>query len=345
MKKFHKKIPLYILLSGLLIILFSCGVWYCLSKSYFYEISQCSGFLFVTSGAYFLLKSNVIGNGKVKLSSLCLSSALLSLAVLSRPTNAVYCAAALVFIGAGLFKWRAENGGKLIKYLVLSLLPYMVFGAIQMIYNYLRFGSVFDFGIQYSLTINDFTKAEFHLHFAMIGFFNYLFALPQFIPEFPFFESSVQLFSPNGYYFVATNYATGLLFTAPPVCALLLGGKALRKSTSPSKKLYTALICLVSVVAPFIIIFSIWESGYGIRYSVDFAWQMVLGALIVLFTLYAALKSSEAKKLVGIAMVFALAVSFVINFAQIYNWVVDGIYDNRLITVLKSFERLFEFWL
>jgi hypothetical protein len=44
-------------------------------------------------------------------------------------------------------------------------------------------------------------------------------------------------------------------------------------------------------------------------------------------------------------MVFALAVSFVINFAQIYNWVVDGIYDNRLITVLKSFERLFEFWL
>lgn len=39
-----------------------------------------------------------------------------------------------------------------------------------MIYNYARFGSVFDFGIQYSLTINDFTAAQYHTHFVLIGF-------------------------------------------------------------------------------------------------------------------------------------------------------------------------------
>lgn len=345
MRKFHKDIPAYLLLAGLLIMQLSSGIWYCFAKRNFYEIAQSAGFFFVTAGAYFLIRANVIGEGRARLPSLCASSALLSLAVLSRPTTAVYCAAALAFIAFGFYKYRAERGGKRVRYLLCALLPYILFGGAQMLYNCARFGSPLDFGIAYSLTVNDFTRAEFHLHFVLIGFYNFLLALPRFIPRFPFFTSNVELFNPNGYYFVATNYAVGLLFSAPPVWALALSGKAYRKSASPYKKPYACLIGLVAAAAPAMIIVSTWESGYGIRYCVDFAWQIVICALCVLFTLYKSLKTDEARSLIGKAVVFALAASFAANFPQIWNWTVAGVGNQEVLARLKAFERLFNFWM
>lgn len=156
-----------------------------------------------------------------------------------------------------------------------------------MIYNYARFGSVFDFGIQYSLTINDFTAAQYHTHFVLIGFFNYLLAVPSFIPVFPFFDSSsVETFFPQGYYFVATASAVGLIWKALPVLSYGYGIRAYRYTENKNKRLYALMIFAVCIAAPFIIIFSIWESGYGTRYCVDFAWQILIGALAIAFIMY-----------------------------------------------------------
>ena len=42
-----------------------------------------------------------------------------------------------------------------------------------------------------------------------------------------------------------------------------------------NKKKVAILFSLVAFVAPAVIIFSIWESGYGVRYMMDFAFEMV----------------------------------------------------------------------
>ena len=55
-----------------------------------------------------------------------------------------------------------------IKYALCGALPLAILGICQMAYNYARFGSPLDFGIQYSLTINDFTHSEFHLNFMLL---------------------------------------------------------------------------------------------------------------------------------------------------------------------------------
>lgn len=348
MEKFFGSIRSSNILAGLVLMQMVTGIWFCFNVPNFYEIAQTSGFVCVTAGAFCLLSSNVIGDGKIKRGRLALSSVLLSLAVLCRATTAVYCICALIFIFAGFLKLKESNPKNRSKayttYLLCALLPYAVIGAGQMIYNYVRFGSFLEFGIQYSLTINDFTHSQYHTHFVLIGLFNYLFAIPKFMPRFPFFDfSAVETFNPQGYYFVATSSSCGLIWKALPVLALCKAGSAYRTSESKHKKLYAVMILAVSVLAPFAVMYSIWESGYGARYCVDFAWQILIGALVVAFTLYQKCQENTKRHL-STAMAVSSVLSVLLVFAQTYNWVL-GSMSQQWQANAHAFARLFEFWI
>lgn len=350
--KFFRDTPSSLVLMGFITLELSSGIFLCFNVPNFYEIAQSSGFLCTTAGAYYLMRSNVIGGGNIRNGSLALSGIWLSLAVLCRPTLAVYCVAALLFIYAGLKKKKSaytEKSGSKVKYytpyILCAILPFAVIGSIQMIYNYMRFGNPFDFGIQYSLTINDFTSTEYHTHLAAIGFFNYLLAIPKFSNNFPFLtHGDVYLFNPQGYYFIATHSALGLLWKALPILAYGKFLKAYRTSESKNKKLYTLLILAVCIICPFVIIASIWESGYGARYCVDFAWQIIIGALAIAFIIYNKC-SKNTKVHLNKLMIAATVVCFVLNFAHTYTWMepatdLGAVFQSDVL----SFARIFEFW-
>ncbi len=348
--KFFPKIRSSLIVLGLFIMQLVTGIWFCFNVPNFYEIAQTSGFACVTAGAFLLISSNVIGDGKIKNWRLTLSSVMLALGVLCRPTLAIYCVAALLFIYAGFRKKKSLTGGEKKKltyylpYFLCALLPFVVIGGVQMLYNYERFGSVMDFGIQYSLTINDFTVSEYHTHFVLIGFFNYLFALPNWTETFPFINcSEVKTFMPQGYYFVATASAIGLLWKALPVFAYGWGKRAYGITKNENKRLYSVLLAATCVIAPAIIIFSIWESGYGARYCVDFAWQILLGALCIGFIVFS--NSSEAvRRILNKLMVLAAGICLVFTFGQTYNWFLEGGLSTDWNAMMLSFARLFEFW-
>ncbi len=351
-KKFFKKLPLSIALSSLIVLQTSSSVWYCFASPLFYEIAQSSGFAFTCAGFYFLIKSNVISGGRIFKRHLILSSFCLSCAVLCRPTLAVYCIAALLFIGAGFFKNRAyakETNKSIAKstvaYLASALSCFVVIGGIQMLYNYARFGNFFDFGIQYSLTINDFTRAEYHTDFVTIGFWNYLFASPVIKPEFPFIFSNFSTLDANGYYFIANRNAVGIFYRALPSLALFLSPFAFKAADKKKRLIPSLLVLAVCIICPLVIIFSIWESGYGVRYAADFAWQMILGGMIVIYYLFFKFKlnnNSFANRFITVFFVYSALVSLFINSALMYDYLnKTGYLEARFL----SFERLFEFWL
>ena len=351
-KKFFPRLQAGIAVMGLIIVQASSGIWFCFASPLFYEIAQSSGFAFVTAGFYFLLSSNVLKDGKISCIRLALATSMLSLAVLCRPTTAVYCVVALAFIWFGFVKLRKQvkqNNRKVRKpyvvYALAALLPFAVIGSVQMLYNYLRFDSVLDFGIQYSLTINDFLQAQYHDRFTLIGFYNYLITPPQFLPEFPFVYSSFQNLGLNGYYFLATDIAVGLFFRALPLFAYLFAGKACKRLQMPDKQQACWLIGLGCIAAPFAVIFSVWESGYGIRYSVDFSWQLLIGALAIAFFMYNRIKHKPVKRIAQYLMVFAVVGAVVVNFALVYTYFSsDKIASAEIQAAFYSFERLFEFW-
>lgn len=219
--------------------LVSCGVWFNFITPNFYEIAQTSGFACVTAGSFFLLSSNIVGDGKIRRWRVALSGVLLSLAVLCRPTLAVYCIAAVAFLIAGFQKLRRQTQEQIKQgkardgffrrygvYILCAAIPFLVIGGAQMLYNYARFGSFMDFGIDYSLTINDFTRSQYHTHLAAIGLYNFLLAFPSVNTAFPFVHSAFSTLDLNGYYFIANQTAIGL-FSGPCQCFLisLLSGR------------------------------------------------------------------------------------------------------------------------
>lgn len=348
--KFFRNTHGSLILLGAVIMQASTGIFFNFYNPNFYEIAQTSGFLCVTGGAYFLISSGVIGEGKIRKLRLAISGIFLSMGVLCRPTLAVYCLAAMILVFAGFMKLKKSyaKGSKVryyLPYLLCALLPYVLIGSIQMWYNYARFGSVLDFGIQYSLTINDFINSEYHTHFVFIGFFAYLLTLPNFTPSFPFFTADyAHTFIPQGYYFIATGATLGLLWRALPILAYFRFPKAYRLTENKNKKLYALIVFTVCAACPFAVIFSIWESGYGTRYCVDFAWQLILGALIICYIIHGK-ASDEMRRHTNSAMIIAAAVSLVMNFIQVYSYYPPAeLFNTEWQANCMAFARLFEFW-
>lgn len=343
-RKFFPNIPLRLAIFGLLTLHMSSGIWYCFCAMNFYEIAQSSGFCFVTMGAYFLLSANVIGDGRIAPVRIALATTCLSLAVLSRPTTVVYCIVSLIFLGFGLKKQLDAKKSKIAVYLLSAIIPFALLGGLQMVYNYLRFDSFFDFGIQYSLTINDFTQSQYYGRFVSIGLYNYLLAPPIITPEFPYVSSNFQMLHPNGYYFRANAYATGLIWRVSPVLGLLPAPKALKKLQKEKRLPAILLIGSFSVIAPFIIMFSIWESGYGARYAIDFTWEILIGALAVIFYLYEKSENNGLRSLSSKIALWSLLPTAVINFALTYDFFMNEVNSSIALFICNYLNSIFNFW-
>ena len=350
-KKWFSRIPSGCYLAGLLIINMVCGIWFSTGRPLFYEISISSGFAFVTMGAYFLISSNVITPEKTSLPKVTLASLFLAIAVLCRPTLAVYSICACVYYAIG-FRTSGdvtdEEGNittdkkRRIKYIVCALLPFVVLGSVQMWYNYVRFDSPFDFGIKYSLTINDFVDAEYHTIFVLIGFFAYLFQFPTIKADYPYIDTWFTYFRASGYYFKDAGQTSGIVWLALPVFSYLLTGKALKKLPDRKSRLKSlAVIGLPCVIMPLVIIFSIWESGYAVRYVADFSWQIVTGALAILFFLYQKSENSTLKNLMKYFLAVSLIVSVVLNIPQIFTFT---FYEPDYPIVTSRYHNFIEFW-
>lgn len=340
MERWFKGLKFSVVISGLIMLLASSGIFCCLSLPMFYEVAQSSGFFFTAAGAYFLISSNIISDGKISLARIALATSALGLSVMSRPTEAIYALVSLIFLWFGFKKFKQENA-PIWKYLLAALLPYIITGSVQMAYNAMRFGSPFEFGIQYSLTITDFTKSQYYNRLAAIGFFNYLFAFPIIKPEFPFFISQFDLMGANGYYFVIGEISIGLFFRALPMFSYFSSYKAHKLVKDTSKSIMLAAACLI---APLIVIFSVWESGYSFRYSSDFAWQMLMGALIILFVLIKYCDNEYKRESYCKFTIWSMVLSFIVNLALISMYVYPNCIGVDSCADFRAIMNVFEFW-
>lgn len=325
-KKF-RDLPTNTVTAGLITLQLSSGIMFSAARPLFYELAIASGFMCVAIGAYLLMTSNILWDGKISYVRLGFASFFLGYAVLCRPTLAVYCIAALFFFAGGLKKAldgleKRQKTRTFFKYAAVTLVPLGIIALGQMTYNYLRFDNPLDFGIQYSLTINDFTHAEFHWKYVLINMYAYLFNMPHFTPrKFTYLASSAERFGINGYTFFddagKNLVSVGIIYRALPMFAYLFSGKALKRVEKKKRILPILLIGVTCILMPLVIIFSSWESGYAVRYNADFSWQMVIGALVVAFTLYKSIKSESTKKLVDLIFTFSTVVCVYVNIAQL----------------------------
>lgn len=340
--RFFKRLPLRVALSGFVVMISSCGAFYLTGRTLFYEISISSGFMFTTLGAFLLVTSNIFEDKKVNMVKILFSSLCFGMAVLARPTLAVYAVCAALLFGWRIIKEFKAKSNSRIPLAISAAVPLAACAAFQMWYNFARFGSFFDFGIEYSITINDFTRNSFYLIFVLISLYGYLFATPTISPTYPYVSNNFNYLDSNGYYFQDFGSLPGIIFLAFPVLGYLFSGKALKLIPDKKQRLkYLWMIGLPCLLMPLIIICSVWESGYAVRYVADFTWEMLIGALIILYFLYLKSENAQKKKLFEKLMAISAVVAVVVNGILIFNFTFA---ENKFPEAAAMLERMISFW-
>lgn len=297
-KRWFKKVEFRMALLGFLCVEFSTTILLNVKVTNFYEIAQSSEFCFLAIGFYFMVTSNLINSGKIKISRVCLSSIFLSLAVLSRAVAILYVLCMVIWAVFGFIKLRINKVKKslMAKYFIAFATPYVIFGAVQAWYNYARFHNPFDFGIGHTLTIYDYTHLTQTLGTTMTSVVNFFFTLPKTDLVFPFLHDNFNNLQMNGFYLQATTTAIGLFAICLPCWAFLYVPKA-AKYFNKSQKIRLALCWLIpGIIMPIVAVVMTWQYGYAARYGGDFAWQMCLAALMIVLYMYTRVKDETTKK-------------------------------------------------
>lgn len=173
-------------------------------------------------------------------------------------------------------KWRRLFGR-----MAAIILPYAIVAAGLMYYNFIRFGSVTDFGANYNLTTNDMTRRSLELGRLPDGIFMYLFQFPNLKLSFPFVEITAFYSDYLGNTVRDWTFG-GAIWTH----AILLGllGIAIVKKNLQQKKLLGLTVASIGL-ALLVVVVDTEMAGILNRYYSDFLWLLMLPAVIILFQL------------------------------------------------------------
>lgn len=318
LKQMQKKreIPLFLKYTLFLLLALGCGASFQVVRPNFYEVSTSSAFMCMMISLFHIFKSGIIferKDNKLFYLHLAFSSVWLGLAVLSRATFALY---ALAHVGILIYYFVKNRNGmdkkSIALYCVSSLAPYLVFGSIQCVYNYVRFHSIFDFGIQYSLTIADFLHMPFHLGNVFTSIFHFFFN-PGIMKEYPYFLDGNTLTFGSAFYFYETWTTIGLIYRMPFILLIFIVPFVI--ATNAKERIGRLIIgWFPCVIIPFIQVCLTWQSGYAIRYYSDFSWPLLFFAIYFVIRLYNEHLKTEKQQLLAFVLftshlVFSLLVT------------------------------------
>lgn len=260
----------------------------------FYDIPIFCGLALVLAGVCFILEADKDGGGisaiKLMLGSTCFASV-----ALCRPNMLLYGFVVLV-----IFFWnhrqqiRILEKKKIWDSIMAVGIPYLSFAVVCMIYNYLRFGSPFDFGAAYNATTYPLTVSHLFLPYVIAkSVYEYLLRPPFIDFGYPFtkFTGWEQILE-AGNTMVMDVFVGGIVTSNPFTWLLLLSGGFAKELKA--KKVLVPLI-LLNVVAFVLMIYSVlFTSSLYTRYTLEFSPVVLMSAAVIVLELYERLSAAES---------------------------------------------------
>lgn len=165
----------------------------------FYEAAIGCAYFFQTLMLFSLYRALHASAGRSRLGWLTLASLAAGLSVGAR-ANLAFGTLVLLLVLVWLWRRREDRGTLLpaeVRGMALAGLgPIAACAAGLMAYNYLRFGSVLEFGVSYQFAL---VKPAFSLRFLPHNLKLYFFSFPEFSWYFPFITPVREMFRPEGY--------------------------------------------------------------------------------------------------------------------------------------------------
>lgn len=285
------------------------GIYYCVQFPNLYNVVVASGFFFLFLSLWLGFQAVLTKKKWLRITELILSGISCVLCVASRPTLALGC---LLLVPAFLGILRKKDMS--LKYRIGQAAgftaPVLVGAVAIMVYNNLRFGSPFDFGAGYQLTISNIHANHLRLSAIPAAIYHYFLQLPTIKNVFPYFTYS---FCSLENYSMYSNLEIILGVLTYPM--LLLGilmmpkffSKRLRIGGTEScfqTKAFVAVCFGLSVVIAWI---NMCMAGVSLRYQMDIQALVMFASLVVIFNLIRSPKRyNYSCTIIVIIMTFAM---------------------------------------
>lgn len=192
----------------------------------------------------------------------------------------------------------ARSAGRLIAALCV---PSLVVAVPILAYNHMRFGSLFDFGNAYQLTVTDMTAFHTPAANMPLTVLYYLFLPLRFTDTFPFLALSPTPLPRWSF----TEPCVGGLFALMPLaaCAFAIPWPAMRRRFGA----WWPTLAMALTLALALVVFDAYVGGFGWRYIADFGWLFMIAAIPV--TALMMRKWPWTRALVTVVVCFAIVVA------------------------------------
>jgi hypothetical protein len=254
-------------------LFFASGLWAQIRFPRVYSIAKTSGLMFALAGILLLLKSTE--NEKVNRLKVFFACLCFALIAGCRP-NMIFVSLLVPFV---LWKYRSR---KLLPFVVI---PYLIAAVPLCAYNYVRFESIFEFGVKYNLTAYGVPADTLLNPIGKIiktfsGFVSYLFSPYEYHLNFPFVKCSPPRGDSGVMLGLINNIGSnGGMVNFPIVfCLMYLLKNILNKKTGENGA--PAPIVMLIVIAVVIIAVNSFIVGFNNGYTTDFASFIILPSLI-----------------------------------------------------------------
>lgn len=264
---------------------------------------------------------------------LCVGSLLMALVAGCRPQFLVGSFFIFFIFAECIRSDFCNDRQRLVKRTIFTVAPYIIVAAGLMYYNYIRFGSPFDFGANYNLTTNDMTHRGFNVGRLADGIFQYLLQLPNISYIFPYvsptdFDSAYIGTTIKEMMFGGVFFTHIILLVLPFI-------KKVKKQLSQKKLMG---MTITSIIFALVVVIADTEmAGLLYRYYSDFLWLLLIPAVIIILQLWENYNTDGAHRMIVYFILIAGCFGIFIDIAIGLNITNIETYSVQTFYMLKGF--------
>ncbi|MEE0858954.1 MAG: hypothetical protein U0M12_05760 [Acutalibacteraceae bacterium] len=349
-KLFIKKPNFLLLLIGMISAVSFSGIYYALDFSDIYFPAKASGICFMLLCVWLGLLAYKKLKEKSKWVLLLFAGSGLSfvLCVGCRPSVAVSALIlAPVFIAVLANKDYKLN--EKIKYVTSFMLPIIVGGVGLLWYNNARFGSPFDFGTSYQLTVSNVGANKLNLNQLPNAILHYFLQPFAFTSEFPFFEAQTISLDSYGRYiycdsfFGVINFPAVFLGIIVAICVVVHDRKKSYRLTEDNNIKYFSYLAMLIIA-----VFTAWSdfclAGVAFGYMLDILPILSILAVLVYLDIQGRLNNIPQIQN-KVTAIFACIMAFTVVIMSLHLLTYS---DRNLLVnfpnIKETIENIFVFW-
>lgn len=344
-QRYCKKVNFLLLLLGMAAAVFSSLLFVLQISADFYYLVYLSEILFVSLFLLLALYAARAPNGIRRFLLLLFSGIAYVLAVGSRPTAGLFIVLVVPVFWEMLADHEEKRKKKIIALFCFAV-PVLVGAAAIMKFNFDRFGSPFEFGTTYQLTVDNMKYNQFSVLNILPAIYHYFFQLPSVDPQFPFIHAADKEFN----YYASYKLHVVMLGVISFPCMWWIFGMTHVPVYRERKEARTFFWSVV-LLSVFIAVLNFSVSGTDIRYIADFALLLSILSVIVILnadTIFTKYKNQHEillgfRSLPYVLACFSFLVSILVGTAAIFSNERETIYfyDPGF---YANLERLLMFW-